>query len=175
MHANTHMERGSPTDRFIQNLRDDSAISYIALYQDSSIQSSQCMQVLNLLFFRSEASLCLLSTSQGITFLGFFTLSLGFPTPGEVEESCDDLTVSAEAAAEMWSARRQWNLPSDISVLCIHGTPQLTHLCFLFFNLCSDLGQKMLALVMWVTSKELAQFRKFSEATPSFIYIILFS
>lgn len=44
MNANTHMERGSPTDRFIQNLRDDPAISYIALYQDS-IQCSKRMQV----------------------------------------------------------------------------------------------------------------------------------
>ena len=69
MHADTNIERGSPTDRFIQNLRDDPAISYIALYQDS-IQSSQRMQVVHLLFLRSEALLCLFPTSQCMTFLG---------------------------------------------------------------------------------------------------------
>jgi hypothetical protein len=62
MHANTNIEHGSPTDRFIQNLRDDPATSYIALYQDS-IQSSQRMQVFYLLFLKSEALLCLFPTS----------------------------------------------------------------------------------------------------------------
>ena len=40
------MDRGSPIDRFIQDLRDDPSISYIALYQDS-MHSSQRMQVLS--------------------------------------------------------------------------------------------------------------------------------
>ena len=76
MHANTNIERGSPTDRFIQNLRDDPAISYIALYQDS-IQSSQRMQVFHLLFLRSEALLCLFPTSQyDISWGGISTLYL---------------------------------------------------------------------------------------------------
>jgi hypothetical protein len=66
MHANTNIERGSPTDRFIENLRDDPAISYIALYQDS-MQSSQRMQVFHLSFLRSEALLCLFPTAQCMT------------------------------------------------------------------------------------------------------------
>jgi hypothetical protein len=89
------------------------------------------------------------------------------------------VTVSAEAAAEMWSARRQRNLPPGISILLfilhIACTHELILLCFLFIHIPSDLGQKMLALVAWVTSKELALFRKFPEAFPSFIFIIVLS
>jgi hypothetical protein len=92
--------------------------------------------------------------------------------PGEVQESSESMTVSEEAAVEMWSARRQRNLPPGS--LCLHVlTNTLTRpSLFRFVNLPAHKGQKMLALVAWVTSKELALFKKFPEVHPSFIFII---
>jgi hypothetical protein len=86
MHANNHMERGSAADRFILDLRDDPAISYIALYQDS-LQSSQRMQVFTFLFLRSGASLALFSTSQCFPFLEFCFSSLARLFNGRLAKS----------------------------------------------------------------------------------------
>jgi hypothetical protein len=51
MHANNHMERGSAADRFILDLRDDPAISYIALYRTLCSPANVCRYSL---FFFSE-------------------------------------------------------------------------------------------------------------------------
>jgi hypothetical protein len=157
MHANRHMERGS-----------QQAASFRTSVMIPQFLILRCTRTLF-----SVANVCRYKWSM---YMSLFCIVMCYISPGSPTRAWRSGRVlwwfvgfSRSRSRDVVCTNTAKSTTWYLSITYPTAHPNLAIFVSCFFNFPSHLGQKMLALVAWVTSKELALFRKFPEVVfPSF-------